>query len=314
MGCWNATCGLSGLPILSRDKVVFLILESQDCNLPGSDGCEATDYYKPITLPFRGEYNDYGCVQNAVSDWNTETFANWFKQTLAEDKFDITGDSRGVNNNSDFLNIIRSIECGHVQKKGERPAEWIRDENGDPTGRCTYKPTKSSLLLFMTHEHVWNAFQNLHQRLEDSYRREYAQKRQNEQEQSIQNLIAKVIAEELTKRGLYTFLPMHEMFDILVASGLARTYEEYLENMKSAEEVNNFFDLAKELKNAIYSMSFLRKGFSFQIGKGSQSENWETHANYHRQMADFAGQKKKERDEYMKQFDLPEEEEEDGNK
>lgn len=56
MGCWNATCGLSNLPIMSGEEVyVFPIVESYRDSF-----CYATALYNPTIIPFRAKYNDYG--------------------------------------------------------------------------------------------------------------------------------------------------------------------------------------------------------------------------------------------------------------
>ena len=56
MGCWNGTCGLSGLPIIHGTEIyVFPIIESYRDSF-----CYATALYRPSVVPFRAEYNDYG--------------------------------------------------------------------------------------------------------------------------------------------------------------------------------------------------------------------------------------------------------------
>ena len=56
MGCWNGTCGLSGLPIIhGTEMYVFPIIESYRDSF-----CYSTALYRPSVLPFRAEYNDYG--------------------------------------------------------------------------------------------------------------------------------------------------------------------------------------------------------------------------------------------------------------
>jgi hypothetical protein len=56
MGCWNATCGLTSLPIISGEEVyVFPIVESYR-----ADFCYSTALYNPVIIPFRAKYNDYG--------------------------------------------------------------------------------------------------------------------------------------------------------------------------------------------------------------------------------------------------------------
>jgi len=56
MGCWNGTCGLSGLPIIHGEEMyVFPIVESYRDSF-----CYSTALYRPSVVPFRAEYNDYG--------------------------------------------------------------------------------------------------------------------------------------------------------------------------------------------------------------------------------------------------------------
>ncbi len=56
MGCWNGTCGLSGLPIIEGEEIyVFPIVEAYRDSF-----CYATALYRPSPVPFRAKYNDYG--------------------------------------------------------------------------------------------------------------------------------------------------------------------------------------------------------------------------------------------------------------
>lgn len=56
MGCWNGTCGLSGLPIINGEEIyVFPIVESYRDSF-----CYSTALYRPSVVPFRAKYNDYG--------------------------------------------------------------------------------------------------------------------------------------------------------------------------------------------------------------------------------------------------------------
>jgi hypothetical protein len=56
MGCWNGTCGLSGLPILHGDEIyVFPIVENSSDSF-----CYASALYRANAMPFQAVYNDYG--------------------------------------------------------------------------------------------------------------------------------------------------------------------------------------------------------------------------------------------------------------
>ena len=60
MGCWNGTCGLSGLPIIEGEEMyVFPIVESYRDSF-----CYSTALYRPSVVPFRAKYNDYGAGED----------------------------------------------------------------------------------------------------------------------------------------------------------------------------------------------------------------------------------------------------------
>ncbi len=71
MGCWNATCGLTRLPIHPGDPVVLfpLLLENAPTRLGlGGGFSETTDLAQPLSVGIRGEYNDYGGIDSLTGD------------------------------------------------------------------------------------------------------------------------------------------------------------------------------------------------------------------------------------------------------
>lgn len=65
MGCWNATCGLSQLPINYDDEVkMVLLVTGNNYNefSTGSGFCYPDDMFKPLFFPINGTYNDYGGI------------------------------------------------------------------------------------------------------------------------------------------------------------------------------------------------------------------------------------------------------------
>jgi len=80
MGCWNATCGVSQLPILSGEKIRVFILEphhgtNKFIREPNSF-VYSTDMFTAYGIPFIAEYNDYGSVENIVESYNAEIIYN----------------------------------------------------------------------------------------------------------------------------------------------------------------------------------------------------------------------------------------------
>lgn len=72
MGCWNATCALSHMPIHYGDEVVVILLEPNNLNSTYLyiSGCD--DIFKPFTyIPIYGKYDDYGGIYDAETfGWN----------------------------------------------------------------------------------------------------------------------------------------------------------------------------------------------------------------------------------------------------
>lgn len=79
MGCWNGTCGLSGLPIVTGTEMyVFPIFESYRDSF-----CYASALYRPSVIPFRAEYNDYGAGENC-SGPGLELLMDGIRERLVE--------------------------------------------------------------------------------------------------------------------------------------------------------------------------------------------------------------------------------------
>lgn len=66
MGCWNATCNISNLPIFVGDDVVVGIIKpSNICTeFSGSDFCYPNEMWNIMPLFIEGIYNDYGGIEN----------------------------------------------------------------------------------------------------------------------------------------------------------------------------------------------------------------------------------------------------------
>lgn len=63
MGCWNATCNVTNLPIRYGEKVVLIPLAKvkEKCEF---NVCYPTDVFVPFGLPIFGEYDEYGRIEN----------------------------------------------------------------------------------------------------------------------------------------------------------------------------------------------------------------------------------------------------------
>jgi len=90
MGCWNGTCMISNLPIMSGDKIKLVLLSNSPGNEYMSSGgyCYATGLMAPAFFAISGEYDDYGNIENIVTDWNYELISDILKKRYKRIKFE----------------------------------------------------------------------------------------------------------------------------------------------------------------------------------------------------------------------------------
>ena len=85
MGCWNETCAVTQIPIMSGDPVALVLLTKVDRHAENHSGfCYANDIWTPKFLPVFGEYDDYGSVENIQENWNTQFIVDQLRQELAQ--------------------------------------------------------------------------------------------------------------------------------------------------------------------------------------------------------------------------------------
>ncbi len=120
MGCWNGTCMISNLPIISGEKIKLMLLQ------PGYDGGSvigqsgyvySTGLMCPAFLPISGNYNDYGSIEEVEEDWNFKLIESFLKEklgTIEVDKKEMTDWC--------LMDLIDGIERGNPKFK--IGAEW----------------------------------------------------------------------------------------------------------------------------------------------------------------------------------------------
>jgi len=90
MGCFNVACSVSNLSINHCDRVVYIPLLPNNWgirNYPDhkhhlvgthSGLIYSNCYFNPLTLPIRGQYNDYGGIELVDQDANTVAIEKFF--------------------------------------------------------------------------------------------------------------------------------------------------------------------------------------------------------------------------------------------
>lgn len=114
MGCWNGTDFLTNLPIFYGDDVRVFILKNKT-EVRGAGVCHIDEILRPIGLPIKAKYNDYGSVDDIIIDWNSEFILAKLKSELGpEIKYDM--DDHKTNYEYDLEDIFRGIERSNCRK------------------------------------------------------------------------------------------------------------------------------------------------------------------------------------------------------
>lgn len=86
MGCWNGTCGISQMAILSGEPTIgFLMLRNHPDGWAANGHCYSTQYWCPLSLPIEGIYNDYGTLEDVdETNWNYKLATDYIKDNVIE--------------------------------------------------------------------------------------------------------------------------------------------------------------------------------------------------------------------------------------
>ncbi len=113
MGCWNATCNISNLPIFWGDKVVLIPLLKVSSKRTQFNTCYPTDNFVPLGFPIFGEYDDYGRLENAhTSAWN-EAHLRQFNYYFEERDDEAEEKYRPVVLKETFDDFVGQVLCCH---------------------------------------------------------------------------------------------------------------------------------------------------------------------------------------------------------
>lgn len=147
MGCWNGTCGITSLPIKWGEKVYALLLV--DTGSFPNVRYYADDNAVMLGFPFKGEYDDYGCLENIeIKDYVWDFI---LKQNY------IIKDNKG--NEKEFVpedmeQLIREIETLYVISKQREIVPK------DDSYEFQFIEKKCALSIMFIHEEVYNIIVN----------------------------------------------------------------------------------------------------------------------------------------------------------
>jgi len=142
MGSYSHTCKLSNLPITYGVPVVLIVMKPMGKLFDNSEESLSkygSTYmcsnegprlkYSPVWFPIKGEYNDYGGIQEIVKDDNTAILEAYYDLTI-EQIMEIVTSGRKDDGYDDSLKVIKAPVV--------YPDDWIKGEDHmDRYGRLT---------------------------------------------------------------------------------------------------------------------------------------------------------------------------------
>lgn len=271
MGCWNGTCGISRLPIRAGEPVYGIVIRPpawamlwmpRETDISGY--CYAHGMYYPLTLFFKGVYDDYG----GIEDLEESPLLQIHNDIVTEGMVvDVPGDGMAKydgkpNPESSFLEKINLME---------RERFFVKD---------SYAPLNDDGKVAETIEMnvpvgLWMVHADLIRHMEDGYTAATLKDRL---------LLDKLLDGETTcaldrywaldmdhrdllsipDRHSYNISPYGQAFLNAIAS-------------KNADEARAISEEVIKYMTILSMMSRLRVGFHPQSGKGSQASSYSSH-------------------------------------
>jgi len=286
MGCWDETCGVTQVPIVSGDPVALIFLTNcnayHDKEYPDnhSGHCYSTDIWSPRALPVLAKYNDYGGIEEFAENWNTEWIIKGFQRDLIEKPL-------GENEYHDHAVLRAEVNI-------ERLVDLVHDNRVEILNAYTQKPVVIGFM--MVHGWVWDMWTtSLIHPWQDDISLDQVIAHGVEFYNGLVSLLDQSASDGQIPMNLYTFRGVVDhtnsfsafgdsgnIDNIGVQTGI-RGYREKLLTMAKQglaayhpDVVTVITDIARYL--CFHShMDVLRKTYAPQSGKGSQTQAFDQH-------------------------------------
>lgn len=138
MGSFNHKCNFSQLPAKCGDRIVVLVGVRMTKDVMDADGFAPGSSFTPISVPIRGEYNDYGGIENVDMTPGIEALEKYFGMEVGE-----------------LVDHAERITCGCERQIGD-DYEKICNLINSVKGSSYHKEHGLELSYIMEHEAVFD--------------------------------------------------------------------------------------------------------------------------------------------------------------
>ncbi len=311
MGCWNETCGITNLPILSDQPVrLFLLVGVADVNEGHAGHCYSNDQWTPRFMAIKGKYDDYGGLEDIQEDWNTRWIISELRDAITEVRLRTAGtiniDNPYAPRHND-LDLGGELYIDDILRAIHEDSLWI-------PGLYDNAP----LGWMMVHE--W-AYQRLTLEMDRDWRGKMPLAEVVENGRDWYTKLAERLADS---PGKFDFILNMDVVDWKNPFAFMNDRARGLDGHGAVRGIGGYRDLVQQLASQdrsvddadvmavitalaehvtfVNNMSLLRRAWRPQTGKGSQCESMEIH----RDLALLTAQHAQER---INEFEYEEEEE-----
>lgn len=284
MGCWNGTCGISNLPILSGEKVLLFVLEGNKYeDSMGGGFCYTTDRYRPVGVPIHGAYNDYGGIENITKN--------------GEDMFELLSAKN-----------YEMAERKRGKEEGDKP-EDIEELINDYIERGLYK----NVSFMMVREDILNGLKEFRSKKIQDYKKQFVDFSTTYQEEAKKYVMKS--PESIAEIGDFDMNEAREFLDMMIEGstanimGYGNVFSSLLRDY-NFDSLKKFVILAaksgkEEHRDAVIDLLFtqlslgdLRMFWTAQCGAGSQDHEHDLHVALSKTVIDVCSKIDEERKAY----------------
>jgi len=332
MGCWNGTCMISNLPIISGERIKVIMLRPS-YNMKhieqGSSYVYNSDILTPSFLQISGEYNDYGMIENIDEDWNTKFMEGILKDILGN-VIIVDGEEK-KDKKYGLEDILEGIERNDLRYTGVEPEDLERqklakracevyEKSGWSSDKVkeewealrdmdiSKKTRKLKASWVMIREDVWN---DIVKTFKGQF---WNPERKSGSDESIPYYITgKEFCEYSFNNNVELYKKNNDkdlfLFEDKIFSrsyvGSDRflkpfLYDEFLKMAvleKKKDIIDSIFDKWYEYTMVTTFLGSIRKGWMIQAGAGSQHDGWEDHKLLAQKIINICDDKLKEYEE-----------------
>ena len=286
MGCWNATCMISGLPIIHGNAVVCFIISQNDYGTWGDEtGCNAEANI--VSHSIHGNYNDYGCVEDIVDCPENEILFEFLDGNMIPSPghhlgVDTDNTSHHFKKSQTFSEQLECIERGYASLK-------------DPTA-CVGGDKDSILTLTFILKDIWDFILAE----SDSWVDWGGNSIKERYRKMIREACGDYSEEQIEKYSCGGKYPREHVIEMLNTMGGSehplKRGENIIWNSYDPTKMNEEFAL--QLCCLHWYLNLLRINIRPQTGKGSQEENLEEHIKLYKKSIEMAEARLKDIEEW----------------